>query len=57
MAKLKRFIVFTLFSLFFSIFGSKVARAYTLTLKPKFDCTDGKVLAQGECVDPSMIGS
>ena len=51
MAKIKKFLVFTFFSLFFSAFAGKVVQAYTLTLKPKFHCGENEILIRGKCVE------
>ena len=56
MIKAKRFFVFLIFSLCCTLLGAKVAKAYTLTLKPKFNCTDGKVMVQGGCISSGDIG-
>ncbi len=56
MVKVKRFFIFVLFSMCCALLGGKIAKAYTLTLKPKFDCTDGKILVQGGCISSGEIG-
>ena len=50
MKLVKRLFVFTFFSLLFAAFGAKVVQAYKLTLKPKFECGEGKVLVKGNCI-------
>ena len=55
--RLKKFFVFTFFSVFFSVSATKVVQAYTLTLKPKFDCPAGKVMVQGGCIESDLVGS
>ena len=51
MVKSKNFLVLCVFSLLCSVIGTKEARAHTLTLKPKFQCEEGKLLIQGTCID------
>lgn len=52
MIEVKKYFAFTACLLCCMLLGIKFAMAsYTLTFKPKYGCSDGKIMMQGSCID------
>lgn len=51
MIEVKKYFAFTACLLCCMLLGIKFAMAYTLTFKPKYGCSDDKIMMQGSCID------